>query len=147
MVSNVYGYCRVSSQDQNEQRQLIAMHEVGVPQNNIYVDKQSGKDFKRQMYMRLLRKIKAGDLIYIKSIDRLGRNYLEIQEQWRLITKVKNADIVVIDMPLLDVFCMGVRQIKQSLGKMADHGVFIQKFLIIKNVGKHFLFGGRSDQC
>lgn len=102
MANNVYGYCRVSSQDQNEQRQLIAMHEAGVQHDHIYVDKQSGKDFKRKMYMRLLRKIKAGDLLYIKSIDRLGRNYLEIQEQWRIITKVKNADIVVIDMPLLD---------------------------------------------
>ena len=102
MTNNVYGYCRVSSQDQNEQRQLIAMHEAGVQQDHIYVDKQSGKDFKRQMYMRLLRKLKAGDLLYIKSIDRLGRNYKEIIEQWRIITKEKNADIVVIDMPLLD---------------------------------------------
>ena len=97
-----YGYVRVSTKEQNEDRQLIALHEVGVPQKNIYMDKQSGKDFNRPQYKKLLKKIKPGDLLYIKSIDRLGRNYEEIQNQWRIITKEKNADIYVIDMPLLD---------------------------------------------
>mgnify|MGYP002866558368 CR=1 FL=1 len=98
----IYGYCRVSTQDQNENRQIIAMHEAGVTDENIYVDKQSGKDFNRRMYKKLIRKLKSGDLLYIKSIDRLGRNYYEIQEQWRFLTRDKGVDIVVIDMPLLD---------------------------------------------
>ena len=92
----------VSTKEQNEDRQLIALHEVGVLQKNIYMDKQSGKDFNRPQYKKLLKKIKPGDLLYIKSIDRLGRNYEEIQNQWHIITKEKNADIYVIDMPLLD---------------------------------------------
>lgn len=99
---SVYGYIRVSSRDQNEDRQLIALKEVGVPERNIYLDKQSGKDFNRPQYKKLLRKIKKDDLLYIKSIDRLGRNYEEIQQQWRLLTKEKGIDIVVLDMPLLD---------------------------------------------
>lgn len=98
----VYAYVRVSSTDQNEDRQIIAMEKVGVPEGNIYVDKQSGKDFNRPNYRRLVKKLREGDLLYILSIDRLGRNYEEIQNQWRLITKDKNVDIVVIDMPLLD---------------------------------------------
>ena len=101
-MGNIYGYVRVSTKEQNEERQLIALHEVGVLQKNIYMDKQSGKDFNRPQYKKLLKKIKPGDLLYIKSIDRLGRNYEEIQNQWRIITKEKNADIYVIDMPLLD---------------------------------------------
>jgi len=101
-MGNIYGYVRVSTKEQNEDRQLIALHEVDVPQKNIYMDKQSGKDFNRPQYKKLLKKIKPGDLLYIKSIDRLGRNYEEIQNQWRIITKDKNADIYVIDMPLLD---------------------------------------------
>ena len=101
-MGNIYSYVRVSTKEQNEDRQLIALHEVGVPQKNIYMDKQSGKDFNRPQYKKLLKKIKPGDLLYIKSIDRLGRNYEEIQNQWRIITKEKNADIYVIDMPLLD---------------------------------------------
>ena len=99
---NVYGYVRVSSRDQNEDRQLIALKEVGVPEKNIYLDKQSGKDFNRPQYKKLLRKIKKDDLLYIKSIDRLGRNYEEILQQWRVLTKEKGIDIVVLDMPLLD---------------------------------------------
>ena len=98
----IYGYVRVSSRDQNEDRQLIAMKEMGVPNCNLYVDKQSGKDFDRKQYKRLVKKLKENDLMFIKSIDRLGRNYEEIQEQWRVITKEKKADIVVIDMALLD---------------------------------------------
>ena len=99
---SVYGYIRVSSKDQNEDRQLIALNEVGVEQKNIYLDKQSGKDFNRPQYKKLLRKLKKDDLLYIKSIDRLGRNYEEILQQWRVLTKGKGIDIVVLDMPLLD---------------------------------------------
>lgn len=98
----VYGYVRVSSKDQNEDRQMIALREVGVSEKNIFVDKQSGKDFNRPKYKRLLKRLKTDDLLYIKSIDHLGRNYEEIQNQWRIITKDKKVDIVVLDMPLLD---------------------------------------------
>lgn len=98
----VYGYVRVSSKEQNEDRQLIAMEAYNIDKKNIYIDKQSGKDFNRPQYLRLLRKLKKSDLLYIKSIDRLGRNYYEIQEQWRILTREKCVDIVVIDMPLLD---------------------------------------------
>ena len=97
-----YGYARVSTKEQNEQRQLIALEGFGIQTRNIFVDKQSGKDFERKNYKRLLKKLKDGDTLVIKSIDRLGRNYNEILEQWRLITKVKQAAIVVLDMPLLD---------------------------------------------
>ena len=99
---NIYGYMRVSSKEQNEVRQKIALTEMGVPGNHIYMDKQSGKDFERTQYKRLLRKLNENSVLYIKSIDRLGRNYGELNEQWRIITKEKKADIVVIDMPLLD---------------------------------------------
>ena len=97
-----YGYVRVSSRDQNEERQIIAMHEFGVDDKQIYMDKQSGKDFERPQYKKLMRKIKTGDTLIIKSIDRLGRNYDEILVQWRFITKQKQVAIVVLDMPLLD---------------------------------------------
>lgn len=99
---NIYGYMRVSSKEQNEDRQKIALTEMGVPEKNIYMDKQSGKDFERTQYKRLLRKLNENSVLYIKSIDRLGRNYGELNEQWRIITKEKKADIVVIDMSLLD---------------------------------------------
>ena len=102
MSQSIYGYIRVSSRDQNEDRQLIAMREIDVPEKNIYTDKQSGKDFDRPQYKKLVRKLKRDDLLYIKSIDRLGRNYEEIQNQWRFLTKEKGVDICVIDMPLLD---------------------------------------------
>ena len=98
----IYGYIRVSTREQNEDRQLIALREIGVPEKNIFLDKQSGKDFNRPQYKKLLRKMKKDDLLYIKSIDRLGRNYEEILEQWRVLTKEKGVDIVVLDMPLLD---------------------------------------------
>ena len=101
-MGNIYGYVRVSSRDQNEDRQLITMREMQVPVENIYVDKQSGKDFNRPQYKKLLRKVKPDDIIYIKSIDRLGRNYGEILDQWKLITKDKHVDLYVIDMPILD---------------------------------------------
>lgn len=99
---NTYGYIRVSSRDQSEDRQLIALKEAGVSEQNIYLDKQSGKDFNRPQYKQLLQKLKKNDLLYIKSIDRIGRNYEEILQQWRTLTKQKGIDIVVLDMPLLD---------------------------------------------
>lgn len=102
MRSNTYGYIRVSSADQNEERQRIAMREKGVEPRNIYLDKQSGKDFERPRYQALLRRLARGDLLYVLSIDRLGRNYEEIQKQWWFLTKELGVDICVIDMPLLD---------------------------------------------
>lgn len=101
-MSTIYGYVRVSTKEQNEERQLIAMKEFGVLSSKIYIDKQSGKDFERPQYKRLMRKLKPGDVLVIKSIDRLGRNYNEILEQWRMITRDKQAGFVVLDMPLLD---------------------------------------------
>ncbi len=98
----VYGYARVSTLEQKEDRQKIALLEAGVQLRRIYVDKQSGKDFERPRYQRLLRLLEEGDVLFVKSIDRLGRNYVEVQEQWRLLTKVKKVDIVILDMPLLD---------------------------------------------
>jgi len=100
--NNIYGYIRVSSTDQNEDRQLIALRERAVPEKNIYLDKQSGKDFDRPQYKKLVKRLKPDDLLYILSIDRLGRNYEEIQRQWRVLTKDLGVDICVIDMPLLD---------------------------------------------
>lgn len=108
---STYGYIRVSSHDQNEDRQRIALHEAGVPDTNVYMDKQSGKDFNRPQYKKMLRKMKRDDLLCIKSIDRLGRNYAEILEQWRVLTKQKGIDIAVLDMPLLDT-----RQGKDLMG-------------------------------
>lgn len=102
MGSKKYGYIRVSSREQNEDRQFLALREAGVPNERIFRDKQSGKDFERPQYRKLLKKLRRDDVLYIKSIDRLGRNYEEILQQWRLLTKEKGADIVVLDMPLLD---------------------------------------------
>lgn len=107
----IYGYARVSSTDQNAERQLIALLKKGVKLNNIYTDKQSGKNFERPAYRQMIKKLKAGDLLYILSIDRLGRNYEEIQRQWRILTKEIGIDICVIDMPLLDT-----RQGKDLMG-------------------------------
>ena len=101
-MSHIYGYIRVSSRDQNEDRQLLAIQQLSIAQENIFIDKQSGKDFQRPQYKKLVRKLKKDDVLYIKSIDRLGRNYAEILEQWRILTKSKGIDIVVLDMPLLD---------------------------------------------
>lgn len=102
MEKKVLGYARVSSYEQNEDRQVIALKEMGVPEKQIYVDKQSGKDFDRPQYRKLLRKLDENSILFVKSIDRLGRNYADLNEQWRKITKEKGADIVVIDMPILD---------------------------------------------
>lgn len=98
----IYGYMRVSSREQNEARQKLALLEVGVPEKQIYMDKISGKDFERPQYKRLLKKLDHSSVLFVKSIDRLGRNYTDLNEQWRIITKEKGADIVVIDMPILD---------------------------------------------
>ena len=106
-----YGYVRVSSLDQNEERQMVEMRNIGISEENIYKDKQSGKDFNRPMYQKMLRKLKKGDVLYILSIDRLGRNYEEIQSQWRYLTREKEVDVSVIDMPLLDT-----RQGKDLMG-------------------------------
>lgn len=102
MAGQTYGYIRVSSKDQNEDRQRVALAEKEIPPKNLYVDKQSGKDFQRPQYQKLLRRLRAGDLLYVLSIDRLGRNYEEIQQQWRVLTKDIGIDICVLDMPLLD---------------------------------------------
>ncbi len=109
--NKTYGYIRVSTKDQNEDRQLLAMHGKGLADPFIYIDKQSGKDFNRPQYKKLIRRLKEGDLLYIQSIDRLGRNYEEVQNQWRILTKEKGVDICVIDMPVLDT-----RQGKDLLG-------------------------------
>ena len=101
-MGSTYGYVRVSTKEQNEDRQMIAMGEIQVPEKNIFIDKQSGKDFDRPMYHKLLKKLRPDDVLYIKSIDRLGRNYEEILEQWRILSKEKRIDVVVLDMPLLD---------------------------------------------
>jgi DNA invertase Pin-like site-specific DNA recombinase len=101
-TKQIFGYVRVSSSDQNEDRQVMALRELGIPIKNIYVDKMSGKNFERPQYKRLLRKLNGNSVLYIKSIDRLGRNYSDLGEQWRMITKEKGADVVVLDMPLLD---------------------------------------------
>ena len=102
MAGTIYGYIRVSTREQNEDRQRLALAALPVPQENIYMDKQSGKDFERPQYRRLVRRLRRDDLLYVKSIDRLGRNYSEILEQWRMLTKEKGVDIAVLDMPLLD---------------------------------------------
>ncbi len=101
-MGNIYGYIRVSSKDQNEDRQLTALEPYHIKKSDLYIDKQSGKDFNRPAYKKMIRKLKAGDVVIVKSIDRLGRNYKEILKQWRSITKDKGVDIIVIDMPLLD---------------------------------------------
>ena len=109
--NKIYGYVRVSSADQNEERQMVALAQAGVVAKNIFMDKQSGKSFDRPQYKKMVNKLKSGDLLYVLSIDRLGRNYEEIQNQWRIITKEIGADICVLDMPLLDT-----RQGKDLMG-------------------------------
>ena len=111
MKGKTYGYIRVSSSEQNEDRQLMAMEKYAIEKNNIYMDKQSGKDFHRPQYRAMLRRLRPGDLVCITSIDRLGRNYEEIQRQWRILTREMNVDILVLNMPLLDT-----RQNKDLLG-------------------------------
>ena len=133
MNGKTYGYIRVSSRDQNEDRQRIAMREFGVPDELVFMDKQSGKDFERPGYKRLIQKIKPDDILVIKSIDRLGRNYEEILEQWRLITKEKQAAVVVLDMPLLDT-----RQGRDLTGKLiAD--IVLQLLSYIAETEREFI--------
>ena len=103
-MAKIYGYIRVSSTDQNESRQRIALEQQGIPSGHIFMDKMSGKDFQRPQYQAMLRKLRSGDLLCVVSIDRLGRNYEEILEQWRVLTKEKHVDILVLDMPLPDNF-------------------------------------------
>lgn len=100
-----YGYMRISTRDQNEDRQKIALLDMGVPEKNLYIDKLSGKDFNRPQYKKMLKKLNSDTVLFVKSIDRLGRNYTDLNEQWRIITKEKRSDIVIIDMPLLDTRC------------------------------------------
>lgn len=106
-MSNTFGYIRVSSKDQNEARQIAALAEYKIPRSRLFIDKQSGKDFARPAYQRLLKRLKREDVLFVKSIDRLGRNYNEILEQWRVITRNIGADVVVVDMPLLDTRTRG----------------------------------------
>lgn len=128
-----YGYMRVSTKEQNERRQYIALQEYGIESNRIYADKQSGKDFERTQYQLLMRKLKFGDTLVIKSIDRLGRNYEEILEQWRIITKEKQVAIVVIDMPLLDT-----RRNKDLTGTLiAD--IVLQLFSYVAQTEREFI--------
>ena len=110
---DIYGYARVSTHEQNEDRQIIALKDVGVPESNIFIDKMSGKNFDRPQYQKLLRKLNANSVLFIKSIDRLGRNYRDLSDQWRIITREKGADVVVIDMPILDT-----RREKNLLGTL-----------------------------
>lgn len=124
----IYGYIRVSTREQNEDRQWIALLEMGVPKRQIYVDKQSGKDFDRPQYKRLLQKLDGDSVLFVKSIDRLGRNYADLNEQWRIITKEKGADIVVIDMPLLDT-----RREKNLLGTFISDLVLVLLSYVAEN--------------
>lgn len=101
-MGKLYGYIRVSTREQNEDRQILALKNLSIPERNLFLDKQSGKDFERPQYRKMVQRLKKDDLLYIKSIDRLGRNYCEILEQWRFLTRERGVDIVVLDMPLLD---------------------------------------------
>ncbi len=137
-MSNIYAYIRVSTKEQNEDRQLIALQELNIPKKNIYIEKQSGKDFDRPIYQKLIRKLKKDDLLYIKSIDRLGRNYKEIIEQWRIITKEKQVDIVVLDMPLLDT-----RRDKDLIGTLISD-IVLQLLSYVAETEREFI---RSRQA
>ena len=132
-MSNTYGYVRVSSKDQNEERQLIAMKDFGVPDNNIYTDKQSGKDFNRPAYKRLMRKLKPDDTLVIKSIDRLGRDYVEILEQWKTISEHKKTAIVVLDMPILDT-----RNDRDLVGKLISD-IVLQLLSYVAQTEREFI--------
>lgn len=124
----IVGYARVSSREQNEDRQMVALIDMGVSEDNIYMDKQSGKDFERPQYKKMLKKLDNNTILYVKSIDRLGRNYADLNEQWRIITKEKKADIVVIDMPLLDT-----RREKNLLGTLISDIVLVLLSFVSEN--------------
>ena len=139
MTTKIYGYCRVSTREQNEERQVIAMKEFGVPENHIYTDKQSGKDFDRPQYKKLLRKLKKGNTLIIKSIDRLGRNYLEVLEQWRIITIEKQCAIVVLDMPILDT-----RTDKDLIGKLISD-IVLQLLSYVAQTEREFIHQRQAE--
>ena len=141
MEGKIYGYIRVSSKDQNEERQLIALHGKGVKDENIFIDKKSGKDFDRPQYKKLVKKVKPGDLLMIQSIDRLGRDYEEVQNQWRVLTKEKEVDICVIDMPLLDT-----RQGKDLLGTfIAD--LVLQILSFVAQNEREYIRKRQAERC
>ncbi len=139
MEKQIYGYIRVSSRDQNEDRQVIAMQEFGVEKKNLVIDKQSGKDFARPGYRRLVRKLKPNDTLVIKSIDRLGRNYDEFLEQWRLLTKEKQVDIVVLDMPLLDT-----RQGRDLIGTLISD-IVLQLLSYVAQTEREFIHQRQAE--
>ena len=124
----IYGYARVSTKDQNEDRQILALKEIGITEKNIYLDKQTGKNFDRPQYKNLLRKLDDNSVLFIKSIDRLGRSYKDLSEQWRIITKEKKADLVVIDIPLLDT-----RQEKNLLGTFISDLILVLLSYVAEN--------------
>lgn len=138
-MSKIYGYARVSSKDQNEERQLIAMRDFGVPDNHIYVDKKSGKDFNRPAYKRLIRKLKPDDTLVIKSIDRLGRDYVEILEQWKIISEHKKSAIVVLDMPLLDT-----RNDRDLIGKLISD-IVLQLLSYVAQTEREFIHQRQAE--
>ena len=137
-----YGYIRVSSVEQNEDRQYIALKEEGIANKNIYTDKISGKSFDRPQYRRLMKKLTVGDVLYVQSIDRLGRNYVEIQEQWRRLTKEKGVDIVVLDMPLLDT-----RKNKDLLGTFIADVVLQVLSFVAENGREYPQAAGGGHRC
>ncbi len=136
----LYGYIRVSTREQNEDRQLVAMKKFGVPSENIFIDKQSGKDFKRPAYIELLEKLKPTDTLVVKSIDRLGRNFYEILEQWRLITVEKQAYIVVLDMPLLDT-----RYQKDDLTSQLISTLVLQLLSYVAQIERDFIHQRQAE--
>ena len=133
-MCTTYGYIRVSSKDQNENRQTIALKDFGITDNNIYIDKQSGKDFDRPQYKKLIRKLKLDDILVIKSIDRLGRNFFEILEQWKIITVNKKAAIVILDMPILDT-----RKQKNDLTSQLISSLVLQLLSYVAQVERDFI--------
>jgi len=129
-----YGYARISTREQHEDRQIIALTECGVDEKNIFLDKQSGKDFNRPQYQRLMKKLTSGDTLFVKSIDRLGRNYEDIKENWRILTKDRNVSVVVLDMPLLDT-----REKKRDLTGIFIADLVLQILSYIAHTEREFL--------
>ena len=139
-MNNLYAYIRVSTREQNEDRQLVAMNEFGVPSENIFIEKQSGKDFNRPIYIDLIKKLKPNDTLVIKSIDRLGRNFYEILEQWRIITAEKQASIVVLDMPLLDT-----RHQKDDLTSQLISTLVLQLLSYVAQIERDFIHQRQAE--
>lgn len=134
-----YAYVRVSTKEQNEDRQLIAIQDLGIPNKNIFIDKQSGKDFNRPNYQKMVKKLKKDDLLYIKSIDRLGRNYKDIIEQWRILTKEKGVDIIVLDMPILDT-----RRDKDLIGTLISD-IVLQLLSYVAETEREFIKARQAE--